>query len=71
MSEDFNHYDMVAFMHLSFILNTTRNHAHLLFEGACFRILCHYIMQRLDRDVDDATELVLDNTDNTERREAH
>lgn len=62
---------MVAFMYLSFILNKTKNHAHLLFEGACFRILCHYIMQCLDRDVDDATELVLDNTDNTDRTEAH
>lgn len=70
MNEDFNLYDdgIYAFI---LIQNKTRNHAHLLFEGACFRILCHYIMQCLDRDVDDATELVLDNTDNRDRTEAH
>lgn len=37
---------------------------HLLFKGACLRILCHYIMQRLHTDVDDATEFVLDHTVN-------
>lgn len=39
---------------------------YLLFEGACFRIFCHYIMQCFNADVDDATELVLDHTDNTQ-----
>lgn len=40
--------------------------AYLLFEGACLRIFCHYIVQCLNADVDDATELVLDHT-NTQR----
>lgn len=38
--------------------------AHLLFKGACLRILCHYIVQRLHTDVDDATEFVLDHAEN-------
>lgn len=35
-------------------------HAYLLFECACFGIFCHYIVQCLYADVDDATEPVLD-----------
>lgn len=46
------------------------SHAYLLFEGACFGIFCHYIMQRLDADVDDATELVLDHA-NTQTTQSH
>lgn len=53
------------------LFSTMKKHGYLLFEGACFGILCHYIMQRLNADVDDATELVLDHTSNTQTTQAH
>lgn len=37
--------------------------AYLLFEGARLRIFGHHVMQGLNGDVDDATELVLDHTE--------
>lgn len=43
----------------------------LLFEGACFWILRHDIMQCFNTYVDDATELVLDHTENTQTIKTH
>lgn len=46
-------------------------HAYLLFEGARFRIFRHHVMQGLNGDVDDATELVLDHTDDKQTPPTH
>lgn len=40
---------------------------YLLLESSSFCVFCHYIVQCLDTNVDDATELVLDHTDDEEK----
>lgn len=64
------HYVQASYckLHSLWIIRINR---HLLLEGACFRIFCHYIVQRLDTDADDATELVLDHTENIQKTQAH
>lgn len=43
----------------------------LLFECACLWVFCHYIMQCLHTNVDDATEFVLDDTETEHRIATH
>lgn len=43
----------------------------LLFECARLWVFCHYIVQSLHTNVDDATELVLDDTETEDRIAIH